>query len=648
VAPVLCALLASVIPASIAYADLDTTPPVATLSVTGTLGAPQRVSFNEDVIGVSSDNVVLAVRDPAAAVAASLRCYDASTAAVNCAAGLVRMVTATPSSPIVPGQSYTLTVNPSGATTPIVDGSGNAAATAARTFLASVVEQETSPAATYVWRTVADANALDGSYQTEREADAQAVFRFTGTSATWYTKLGPGEGRAKVTIDGTTLWINNYKATTVFPFARRFANLPAGPHVLVVVVLGQTGAAAATGTWVAVDAMRVGSGPLQDATYRWRPGASSHASGGRFVTAGTPGARVKFTFRGQGIDWFTITGPNQGMVKVFIDGRFVKLYDNYSPGTLYGVRRTLVGLSDTVHTLMVMATGTRNRASSGTQVALDRWVLRAGISVFRKLGTWIDLFDYTDATTDATIQSRVADMQAKGVKTIYVETGRYNTGTFLYPAQIDMWLARAHAAGLKVAGWYFPAYSEFLSGDIAKTAAIASYISPAGQRFDGLAIDIEYRGKNSSKTEFFNGITSHLAGVRARVGLVYPVGAITFAPLDMDIWPAGWDGFPWAAVGKYANVEMPMGYWSNRDSRCASGQTQYCPYQYTLQNIQRSHNYTGLPVHDIGGVANAVTTTEVTKYVQGARDGRAIGGGLYDYRTTAAAYWTPLAGLNSL
>ena len=168
------------------------------------------------------------------------------------------------------------------------------------------------------------------------------------------------------------------------------------------------------------------------------------------------------------------------------------------------------------------------------------------------------------------------------------------------------------------------------------------------ERFDGLAIDIEYRGKTDSKTEFFTGIASHLLHVRARVGVVFPIGAITFAPLDMDLWTAGWSGFPWGAVGAYADVEMPMGYWSNRDARCAGGQSQYCPYQYAVQNIQRAHSYTRLPVHEIGGVGNRVTSTGVSQFVQGARDARAYGGSLYDYRTTASAFWAPLAGLNSL
>ncbi|MCA1832941.1 MAG: hypothetical protein ABR548_00410 [Actinomycetota bacterium] len=623
------------------------TPPVATISISGALSATQKVVFDKDVLGVSSDNTRIRFMDDATPVSASIRCWNGSSAAVGCTSGPVRSVTIKTVAPLIAGQSYTVIVNPDGVT-PVVDMQGNAAAATLRSFRASVNEQETSAGATYLWRRVNDSAALGGSYRTERDAGTRAVFRFSGTQVTWYTRLGPAEGRAAVVIDGVSRVVNNYHSTIVMQYRRLFTGLSGGAHVLVVVVRGEKGSTAATGQWVAIDAMRLGSGPLQEPVYQWRPVSAGGASGGAITRTSTPGSRVQFPFRGAGIDWFTITGPSEGLVNMYIDGRLIKTVDNYSASTHYGVRRTIIGMSDTVHTLSLIVMGKRNRASKANSIAVDRWVLRADTAAFRKLATWVDLYDYTSSTAESTIQSRVADMKARGVRTIFLQTGRYNTAAFSNPTQVAQWLTHAHAAGLRVVGWYLPAYSEYLSGDIAKTAVIASYVSPTGHRFDGLAIDIEYRAKTSSKTEFFNGITSQLAGVRGRVGLVYPVGAITFAPLDMDLWTAGWDGFPWASVGKYANAVMPMGYWSNRDSRCSGGDTAYCPYQYTLTNIQRSRSYTGLPVHDIGGVGHQVTASEVSKYVQAEKAGRAYGGSLYDYGVTATSFWAYLDDLNAL
>lgn len=642
--------IASPTTAAPARADVDTTPPVATITASSALTSLQRVSFNEGVTGITGNNIVLRVASETANLRTSFRCKNGSGAAVGCGTSGVQVVEFYPGTPLTAGQSYAIIVNPEGAL-PVVDQAANPAATTARGFRASVLEEETSAGATYVWRTAADSAAIGGSYRTERQAGAAATYRFTGTTISWYTRLGPAEGRATVAIDGIVRAIvSNYRSSVLFPASRRFIGLSSGSHVITITVRGEKGAPAGTGTWIAVDALRVGSEPFGDAVMRWPAATASGASGGHFVRSSTPGSRVAFRFKGGGVDWFTVTGPYEGKAMIYIDNKLSRTYDNYSPTTRYFVRRTVTGLTDALHAITIVVAGTKNPASRSSYVSVDRWVLRAGTLVFRKLGTWVDLWDYNGSTSEATIEARIADMDARGVRTLYLQTGRWNTAAFAYPTQAGIWIDKAHAAGIAVVGWYLPAYSEYLSQDILKTAAIASFAGPSGGRFDGLAIDIEYRVKNDSKSEFFSGISSHLAGVRSRVGLVFPVGAITFSPLDMDRWTAGWDGFPWSSVAKYADAVMPMGYWSvsSNRTRCSGGQPQYCPYQFTLQNVLRTRSATGLPVHEIGGVGNAITAAEVSQYVQAERDAHAWGGGIYDYGVTEPAFWAPLAGINTL
>lgn len=647
---VLVLTLSMTVAAGTAHADVDTTPPVVTVTPSGVLTAVQKVSFNEPVLGVTTDNVALRLEDATTGVASSLRCRNGSSALVACAGGDVRLVEIVPASPLIAGRSYTVVVNPDGVT-PVTDLAANPAPATARPFGASVIEEETSAGATYVWRSVSDSRAYGGSYKTERAAGTMALFRFVGTSVTWYTKIGPDQGKATVTIDGVSKGIfNNYRSSVVLPYSRRWSGLSPGSHVLAIVVRGEKGSTTGTGTWVTVDAVRAGTGAYQDASYSFQRVANSGAYGARYARSATGGSRVAFAFYGGGVDWFTITGPSEGKALVYVDGVLSRTYDNYGTATRFRVRRTIAGLAERVHVVTIIVTGTKNAASAGTNVAFDRWVLKASPVIFRKLGAWVDLFDYTSSTTDATIGSRVADMASRGVKTIYLQTGRYNTDAFLYPTQAGQWLAHAHAAGIAVVGWYFPAYSEYLSGDITKAAAVASFVGPGNHRFDGLGIDIEYRAKTSSKTEFFNGISSHLASVRSRVGLVFPVGAITFSPQDMDRWTAGWSGFPWGSVTSYATAVLPMNYWSVSSNRnlCSGGNTNYCAYGFTLQNILRTRSATGLPVHPIGGVANAINTAEVAQYVQAAKDAHAYGGSLYDYNTTQSPFWTPLAQINAL
>jgi hypothetical protein len=261
---------------------------------------------------------------------------------------------------------------------------------------------------------------------------------------------------------------------------------------------------------------------------------------------------------------------------------------------------------------------------------------------FRRLGVWVDYLDYGLDPAAA-----VRDFAAHGAHTLYLETARYSSASdVLYPALVGRWIEQAHAAGIAVVGWYLPGYSEFLDRDVRRTLAIARFRSPAGQGFDALAVDIEYQGASGSVAEFNRGVASHLARVRAAVGARYPVGAIVPAPLGMALDPAAWTGFPWSAIGRQADVVLPMSYWSYRHD-CPANPL-HCPYRYTRGNAAEAARRSGLPVHVIGGVGDQVTTAGVHDFVDGALDERAYGGSLYDYRTTAPAFWPDLERLGSL
>ena len=116
------------------------------------------------------------------------------------------------------------------------------------------------------------------------------------------------------------------------------------------------------------------------------------------------------------------------------------------------------------------------------------WQAADAALAFRGLGAWVDVYDYP-ALSPATA---VADLQAHGVRTLYLGTARYDSAAdILYPDDVAAWLAAAHAAGIRVVGWYVPDYAD-LTRDVRRTLAIATYVSPAGQRFDAIGIDIEY------------------------------------------------------------------------------------------------------------------------------------------------------------
>lgn len=265
---------------------------------------------------------------------------------------------------------------------------------------------------------------------------------------------------------------------------------------------------------------------------------------------------------------------------------------------------------------------------------------------FRRLGTWVDVFDY-----DLDPAASVADMAARGVHTLYLSTARFTTPTDFHDVTLaGRWLDAAHAAGLQVVGWYAPAYGD-MPRDVRRTVAIARFVSPGRQRFDAVGVDIE-RLDEVTRAQFNVRLVRHLDRVRSRTDAV--VTSIVPSPFATE--PGNnWEGFPWASVGARSDVVIPMALWSFRDG-CDGPAT--CPmspaqvYAWVLDQARRTRTLTRRPVHVEGGVDDPgnertpVTPARVERFVGAVRDSGAVGGSHYDYATTDDALWPPLAGLN--
>jgi len=551
-----------------------------------------------------------------------------------------------PSTPLTPGQRYRVIVNPTeGSPPPVQDYLlVTSVPVATRPFIASLFEEENSAAASYTWAVFRTSSAYGGSYWADQLQNASITFGFTGKNFAWFTETGRSQGIAAISVDGKGFPnVNLYAPTTTYRVARIYRGFASGHHRVTIRVLGQKGSPNGKGTWVSLDAVSVNYTPASPRfVFQWQSISSNRASAGHEARANTRGAVARFTFRGRSIDWITVAGPSEGSATLYIDGVKKLLVNNVAASTRYGVIRRVSNLSDAVHSLDIVASG-------GGYTTVDRFVVRLpDITIFRGLGTWVDLFDYgtssgLDPSTD------IPAMKAKGVRTIYIETARYNSSSaFDFPTDIGSWIETAHANGMKIVGWYLPIYGTSFNADVSRTVAIATFRSPHGQGFDGLGIDIESKQSSQPRDDWFADIARHLAKVRTGVTAAFPIGAITYPPLVMDLNPSAWDAFPWSAVGAQANVELPMGYWSYRTD--CSTNPQHCPYQYTLGNINEARTRTsGLPIHIIGGVADSVTVQGVTDFMKASHDAKAYGASLYDYRTTTnAQYWTIMAGANTL
>jgi hypothetical protein len=234
----------------------DVTPPTATIVPPSGIDGVAAVAFDEPVQNVGPGNLLLHERG-GGRVAARRVCRSASRAPVGCDAPSVRSVALRPSSPLVPGRAYELSVNPDGAAPRVRDRAGNPAAAASVSFEAvRSVEQRSaavqrSPAD--AWSSVRTARASGGGYMLARREGATARLAFDGPGVDWITVTGPDRGRARILVDGEVVrTVDLFARERTYGVVVSIDGLDRGAHVLRVVATGHA-RPAAQGTAVAVD-----------------------------------------------------------------------------------------------------------------------------------------------------------------------------------------------------------------------------------------------------------------------------------------------------------------------------------------------------------------------------------------------------------
>jgi hypothetical protein len=347
---------------------LDTHGPIGALSFPTTLSGPAKVTFNENVLGVTASTVKLVLAGTTSTVATVQSCLDATAHAVSCT-GTVRSVVLNHSARLVPGQRYAFVVSSA-----VHDAAGNGGSAPATSYRALRLLQESELAVVQGWAPKSSTAAYGGKYLQARNSGATAIYAFRGTSVTWYSATGPLMGTAKVYC-GTTLkgTVNNYSATAKWRVARtvKCSSVTAN-NTLRVVATGLKGSTLGKGTQVVVDAVKVGTGAIVSnpvLTQRWGSTASSLASGGRYAQAEQANESFQLTFRGTSITWRTLMGKGMGKAKVYVDGVYKGTFDQYASSTKAATRTWK--LTDRVHTMKVVATGTHRYGATQSRVVLD-------------------------------------------------------------------------------------------------------------------------------------------------------------------------------------------------------------------------------------------------------------------------------------
>ena len=273
------------------------------------------------------------------------------------------------------------------------------------------------------------------------------------------------------------------------------------------------------------------------------------------------------------------------------------------------------------------------RSAVSPPVALARGSWTA--TPYQGFGAWLDAYDWSaqfSRSGDVVGPEGIDHMAAEGVQTLYIQASRWNSPTdVLEPERLRPIIDRAHHHGMFVVAWYLPTFVDPAT-DLRRILAVASV------GVDGIAIDIESRDvgdvaeRNRRLVELSEQLRANLPGK--------VIGAIVLEPvLIEDVNPNYWPGFPWAEIAPYYDVWLPMSYWTNRRGHWRGA------YPYTAENMARIRAHIGqpdAPIHTIGGIGDKTTVPDIDQMVHAAVDQRAIGGSLYDYRTSRPEFWASL------
>lgn len=270
-------------------------------------------------------------------------------------------------------------------------------------------------------------------------------------------------------------------------------------------------------------------------------------------------------------------------------------------------------------------------------------VQRFTMEPYRGLGAWLDVYDWTTtfAQHSPAVEVDVIDhLAAQGVQTLFIQASKWDAPTDVVDLpRLLTFIDRAHQHGISVVGWYLPTL-ENPERDVQRLHAIAAL------PIDGLAIDIEARNvgdvaeRNRRLVQVSSTMRADLPGE--------VIGAIPLEPVLMeDVNPNYWPGFPWAEIAPSYDVWLPMAYWTNRrgDSPWRDA------HHYTVTNIDRLRAHIGrpdAPVHVLGGIGDGTTVPDLQGFRLAASERGAIGGSIYDFRTTSAPHWPELLPFRAL
>jgi hypothetical protein len=208
---------------------------------------------------------------------------------------------------------------------------------------------------------------------------------------------------------------------------------------------------------------------------------------------------------------------------------------------------------------------------------------------------------------------------------------------------VDALIDRAAERGVGVIGWTVPRSTAF--DDVAASVDAAEYVTPRGNRFTGLAIDLE-RGESfmGAGASGYAALIDYPRLLRAALGPNYPLVATVEDPYVEHLTNKE---FPYAAVAANVDVLQPMVYWSALSNRSlppeAVRAAVAASYQAVLREARRRIFISiGGQTTPLGG-SGAPKPEEITASLEASRAVGALGEAFFSWNGTLEGQWKALA-----
>lgn len=253
-------------------------------------------------------------------------------------------------------------------------------------------------------------------------------------------------------------------------------------------------------------------------------------------------------------------------------------------------------------------------------------------------GMWLTVG--TMADTDPSVLTAAA--HHAGITHLYLEAAISPLG-FHGRDVVGPVIEAAHRAGIRVFAWVYP-YLTDVGSDIDLTCEVAAFRTAHGERFDGIAADLE-RNLDVWRIRAYSQIVRASLPHETLVAVTYP--------------PQSLPTFPFAEVGRQYDAIAPMDYWHDTQTRRGPlfGGLPYgraYAYRYGYDSVATiKSDGARVPIVPIGQTFDnfgrlemgpyAPSKAEITGFLQGCRAAGAPGASFFQWMTASQPEWTAIS-----